>query len=1467
MPGTPSRNSGPTSGQSQLPPGPKRHPDFMKQSHSNEPYSPYSNSQSPSPYPNYPNSGRPGSTNAASPGPWPRDGGNAPSANSRYIHPSFPPNGREPWSSNERASSSAPDPSWPGQAGSSNRYGQGFDSREYPNNPSGRTSPVQSQNSMVAAHYPNSKMASGSYRTSAEQSSRAPYGQPIPPTSGHHMPTKQPHTASGSSHYPSHGSAYGPYGVQQHHSGATSGPMPPHMAAAVAAHHSQHQAMASVSGHFPHPHKREHLFPPNSVEATVPSMIKRRKINARDILPVEAWRVYMALKSGLLAESTFALDALNVYSNDDSTLMYLSFSNMPGLLELLIEHYKAYLNEMFDNMFDDTEIGFDIKNDDSCCDKQRDISLLKGATTKPKSNSKLKPRKWFQLTKDRSCSPDRDSAICDDEPNSGEELTSPDKLVPDKSVDSFFQRQFKAITPQQVVLFNSTNYTHVTRNGKPVKYEKKKSLFIEDYDKEWDQIKNGFETGHEHWARGGGETTSHIQSHIEPKESYLRFVRFIQNGKDKSENGEDSNTETCTNNENPLESEESDDEEKERKRLIFAENHYPKIRDSDRERYWSQTYQPEYEDESYDLESSAISIGRDYQDSIKSRCLTVSNLLRNLTFVPGNEVEMGKHSGLMLILSRLILLNHSHEIKPKRKSKSKLSSEKEDDEDSSLFNENKSKSESSKESGTVPDIEQEWWSDALHIIRENTLVTLANLSGHLDLSSFPELIALNILDGLLHWAVCPSSYAEDALPSAHPTLSPRRLAYEALSKLSIFEFNVDLILATPPWSRMQKFFSNLSRSLGRHEDQTIREFAIVLLSNFSSVETATARAIALIHNTIPLLISFIEVAEQCAMRVVASHGIHMLRENPELMGTTLDMIRRTAIILRNLARVSENRSLFIQHEQRLLALVMSQMLDQGVSSIIADILYECSKLRPSKVKPDAAGLNNSVAFFDSTGSHQVHTSLFSFAFKPRKPTYGPLSASNPAPQMIAPAENISSEAIADSMSTNSASSSIPKEILPDEKLQEKSLKTEDAVESQNITEEAKENFRKDDELSTKESSPTNTSVASDKPSKITETNSQVESIAKTSTNGTLPENEQNAMNICDRSKAVDSEHHTLKNSPVNLNHEDDDGEETENDNSMDVDDVQPKLNDTAQQNGSSKKDVSESSTDNSDCSKSDDSKVEETRLSVPTIPNGIGNSDDALSKKLADPTKDETQNQNGSISNENESKPSDAEQSSNSSDKLFSGTENDHRAKSPPGEAGPVKDVPYPPMYAQPQSMHEHMMAFGQYRNAYASHYLAPDVKSMGHETSNANSYNGPPDYAPIGSYVNATNSGIPGQPPMVPMGNPYGQPIPPYHHLHHLSGMAHPYAHHPYANYHMPPPHLQPAHHSPMGTPMPPLNPGQYYNQKAHQPTLPSNGVDTKKVPHDKSESNSISDNHGTVQQQAPPPSAKSCAPIEASN
>jgi AT-rich interactive domain-containing protein 1 len=221
------------------------------------------------------------------------------------------------------------------------------------------------------------------------------------------------------------------------------------------------------------------------------------------------------------------------------------------------------------------------------------------------------------------------------------------------------------------------------------------------------------------------------------------------------------------------------------------------------------------------------------------------------------------------------------------------------------------------------------------------MVVLANISGSLELAPFGEEIVRPILHGLLEWSVSSSSYAQDPFPyvGGNSQLSPQRLAIETICKMCLHEANVDLMLTTPPYSRIVRLIRFLAKKLYRYEDQVLREFSINMLYYLSAADSGVARTIATADQTVGLLLGFIEQAEQNAMIVAQQHGVNALRDNPESMGTSLDMLRRAASTLHNLSRHPDNIPLFVIHEQRLLSLVMSQILDQGVASILSNVLF------------------------------------------------------------------------------------------------------------------------------------------------------------------------------------------------------------------------------------------------------------------------------------------------------------------------------------------------------------------------------------------------------------------------------------------------------------------------------------------------------------------------------------------------
>ncbi|XP_021259085.1 AT-rich interactive domain-containing protein 1A-like [Numida meleagris] len=315
----------------------------------------------------------------------------------------------------------------------------------------------------------------------------------------------------------------------------------------------------------------------------------------------------------------------------------------------------------------------------------------------------------------------------------------------------------------------------------------------------------------------------------------------------------------------------------------------------------------------------------DWQDCLAKHCLCVSSIIRSLLFVPGNDAELSKHTGLLLILGKLLLLHHKH---PECK-QAPLSSVRVGEWDQG-----------------VSCNKEEWWWDCLQVLRENTLVTLANISGQLDLSPFPESLCLPILDGLLHWAVCPSAEAQDPFPVLEPNavLSPQRLVLETLSKLSTQDSNMDLILAAPPVSHLERLYSALLRFLCDRKNPVCREMAVVLLASLAlgaSLALEASLAVSMIaaqKGSVGNLLGFLE-DYLASMQCQQSQASLMHMQNAPCEPMSVDVMHRAARVLLALAKVDENRSEFMLYESRLLDISVLPVVDSLVSQVICDALF------------------------------------------------------------------------------------------------------------------------------------------------------------------------------------------------------------------------------------------------------------------------------------------------------------------------------------------------------------------------------------------------------------------------------------------------------------------------------------------------------------------------------------------------
>ncbi len=495
----------------------------------------------------------------------------------------------------------------------------------------------------------------------------------------------------------------------------------------------------------------------------------------------------------------------------------------------------------------------------------------------------------------------------------------------------------------------------------PIKVVRKKNPFLVNHSSKLGQ-RQSFDSGLIHWSIGGGDTTEHIQTHFESRMDLLKqrkrtatatesrkkvqVIDTVTENPEKSKsNGEDKPRQQQPQSSEPQKSPAEktppplpigapvtatiDDvlsarpgsvteevvrggaeEQKENGKYLFSIN--PDLQ--------SRRNIKILEDEPHSKDETPLSSLSDWQDSLARRCICVSNIVRSLSFVPGNDLEMSKHPGLLLLLGRLVLLHHRH---PERK-QAPVTYEKEEEEDEGVSCER-----------------DEWWWDCLEVLRENCLVTLANISGQLDLSIYPESICLPLLDGLLHWAVCPSAEALDPFPTLgpHGSLSPQRLVLETLSKLSIQDNNVDLILATPPFSRLEKLYGSLVRLVGERKVAVCREMAVVLLANLAQGDSLAARAIAVQKGSVGNLLGFLEDSLAATQYQQSQSSLLQMQGAPQFEPTSVDMMRRAARALHALAKVEENHSEFTLYESRLLDISVSPLMNSLVSQVICDVLF------------------------------------------------------------------------------------------------------------------------------------------------------------------------------------------------------------------------------------------------------------------------------------------------------------------------------------------------------------------------------------------------------------------------------------------------------------------------------------------------------------------------------------------------
>jgi AT-rich interactive domain-containing protein 1 len=381
-------------------------------------------------------------------------------------------------------------------------------------------------------------------------------------------------------------------------------------------------------------------FPPNSVEATtIPSKIKRKKLTAKDVsmyhsslsqlfpktnfllAPVDPWKLMMSLRGGLLAETTWALDTINIMLADDQTHTYFRLKQMPGLLQAIVDIYIKCLTQLFD----------EFQNSPSNIENQQpSLNDLNGSSHL--TCTTIKKHEYRQ------------------------------------------QQQQPAESIMYRVESNSLNkYKR--------KYTKEQSII---YDHVYDEQGNEKNDPTNILDLQNTDDLCYISTHFDPLRLDDNFYEKLYYGHQIDDTINDQSNKRLKTSENDTSIDDTDDS---KSRHCCNSDYLIEISDSNKE--FLQRYKRKFEydeNETYELypgicSSSTLNNKKDFDscsnsndqqenasslfiyhslayDQISSRCTCVSSILRNLSFILGNDMELVKSKTLIALLARLLLLRH-----------------------------------------------------------------------------------------------------------------------------------------------------------------------------------------------------------------------------------------------------------------------------------------------------------------------------------------------------------------------------------------------------------------------------------------------------------------------------------------------------------------------------------------------------------------------------------------------------------------------------------------------------------------------------------------------------------------------------------------------------------------------------------------------------------------------------------------
>ena len=682
----------------------------------------------------------------------------------------------------------------------------------------------------------------------------------------------------------------------------------------------------------------------------------------------------MSLKSGLIAECTWAIDTLNVLLSDNNTITYFHLNQLPGLLDTLMDHYRRCLNDVF-GLFSETEIALYPELEKSNEPKEKTVNNLLRALwvgvckNAPSSytasiasisveggyEEKLDGGRdfWQRGTGDNTTHIQMSfptetvkvKAFPEEDRYHNDEIFAPPPKISKPNTSSrssspSVKNETKGlVTPiKQEKLPSASSTPRNSRPSTPSKLETAKKLVTNCVT---NCLKRSLSSSTLPTIADLSKPPSSPANILERKLS-SSMRNCIKSDSDSPDCGEYLGLEVLENlikeyDEAAKESSLPDHPiiEKLRNDLDLNIQCDKKYLEDSKEfiGYLTRRLRRENRghvksDECNSKQNAPLLNCSDNKQSLLHRCLALSNVFRSLSYMSSNDPELCGHVGLQLIVGSILLHRHEHPVTDH--AEFKLGQD-----DPTV---------SSQASLNTWNNSEVWW-DTLKSVRENTLVMLSNIGGHMNLRTISKDRCKNIVTGLLHWISCPSSEGLDPMPTApaQHALSPRRMAIETLAKVSINSSNIDPLVSCSSDAQLKDVSDVLVQVIASKRPIPTREFAIILLDNLSQSERF-ASLLARRKSSITNVIKFIQEAEKNTSNYLSQGGRVQPGLNAEdICGTSISLLRRSVNILLSVAKCACNASILLPHTDHLLALSTSQMIDTSVLALLSEVLFELSQ--------------------------------------------------------------------------------------------------------------------------------------------------------------------------------------------------------------------------------------------------------------------------------------------------------------------------------------------------------------------------------------------------------------------------------------------------------------------------------------------------------------------------------------------